>query len=110
MAEKTFIKEKKIIRNYFKEKEISLKKIILFGSHASKENTVDSDIDFIIVSDDFNGLSIYDKARIMGSLDWQLVRETKTPYDILYYSDEEWKNSDSLILNEAKKDGKLIYP
>jgi hypothetical protein len=40
---------------------------------------------------------------------WKLVENVMKPFDIIYYSDEEWEKGDSLIINSAKKEGKSIY-
>jgi len=39
-----------------------------------------------------------------------LVRKLKIPFDLIYYSDEEWENENFLIINEAKEKGEVIYP
>ena len=39
-----------------------------------------------------------------------MVRKTNKPVDIIYYSDEEWDGNESLIIREAKRTGKIIYP
>jgi len=39
----------------------------------------------------------------------QLVQNTDTAFDVLYYSDVEWEDSTSIAIAEAKKGGRLIY-
>ena len=109
MVEREYQRIKEIIRNNFRSKKLSLDKVILFGSYSKGEETSESDIDLLILSKDFRKKTIFEKAEIMGDLDWELVSNTKKPFDILYYSDEEWENDQSLIICEAKKHGKVIY-
>jgi len=109
MVEREYQRIKEIIRNNFHLKKLSLDKIILFGSYSKGEETSESDIDLLILSKDFRKKTIFEKAEIMGDLDWELVSNTKKPFDILYYSDEEWENDQSLIIREAKQHGKVIY-
>lgn len=106
MAERKIIKAKEIIKDYFKLKKLNLNKIVLFGSYSKGNFNLDSDIDLAIVSSDFKGKSLFEKAKLTGNLDWELVRKTNMSFDILYYSEDEWNNSNSLILGEAK--GKVI--
>lgn len=109
MAERKIIKAKEIIKEYFKLNKLKLKQIVLFGSHSTGSSNGNSDIDLAVISPDFKNKSLFEKAKITGNLDWELVKKTNVPFDILYYSDEEWKNSSSLILFEAKKFGKIIF-
>lgn len=109
MAEKKILTAVNIIKNYFKLNKISLEKIILFGSYANENYDKNSDIDFIIISRDFKNKSLLEKAKLMGSLDWELIKNTDSAFDVLYYSSDDWKYSDSLILNEARKNGRLIF-
>jgi len=109
MVEREYQRIKEIIRNNFHLKKLSLDKIILFGSYSKGEETSESDIDLLILSKDFRKKTVFEKAEIMEDLDWELVSNTKKPFDILYYSDEEWENDQSLIIREAKKHGKVIY-
>ncbi|MDQ3020583.1 MAG: nucleotidyltransferase domain-containing protein [Bacteroidota bacterium] len=109
MAERKIIKAKEIIKEYFKLNNLNLKKIILFGSHSTGSSNRNSDIDLAVISPDFKNKNLFEKAKITGDLDWELVKKTDLPFDILYYSDEEWNNSNSLILFEAKKNGRIIF-
>jgi hypothetical protein len=37
------------------------------------------------------------------------LRKALKPFDIMYYSDEEWEEGNSLIINAAKEEGEVIY-
>lgn len=99
----------RIIRELLGQKGINAQKIVIFGSYAKSIEKEDSDIDIIIVSRDFRNKSIFERVEQACGIDRELVRRTKKPFDIIYYSDEEWENSKSLIINAAKENGVVIY-
>lgn len=109
MDERKIIRAKEIIKNYFKLNKLRLNKVILFGSYLNGGTNLNSDIDLAIISSNFKNKSLFEKAKLTGDLDWKLVKKTNMPFDILYYSEEEWEKSNSLILGEAKEKGKIIY-
>ncbi len=109
MAKKEFMKIQKILQELFEERGISLAKIVLFGSYAKDEERPDSDIDLIIVSKDFRGKNIFEIAKLVSGVNRELVNITRKPFDILYYSDQEWKAGRGLVLSAAKKEGKVIF-
>ncbi len=88
---------------------ISIEKVVLFGSATNNRFSPKSDIDLIILSKSFREKTLFEKAKMFGDLEWLLINEIDKPFDILYYSDEEWENSSSLMIQEAKKHGKIIY-
>lgn len=81
-------------------------KIIIFGSYARNEQSIDSDLDLLIVKD--TDQSFVQRQRAVRSL------FEKQPFamDILIYTSEEfekgrnWLNN---IINIAVKTGKLVY-
>jgi len=82
--------------------------LVLFGSYALKKNTRNSDIDLIIVSRDFREKSYNQRVKIMKGLNRSLVNTLNKPVDIIYYSDEEWRKGNSLIISESKATGKIL--
>jgi len=100
---------KETIISFFKEKNLRLNKIVFFGSYSKGIPLKDSDIDLVVLSDDFEDKSIFQKAKATDGLEWILVKKYKKPFDILYYSTSDWENSDSLIITEAKKTGTVVY-
>lgn len=109
MAEIQIDQIKKTIISFFEDRNIVLSKIIFFGSHNRGIAGEDSDIDLLILSDEFEDKNIFQKAAVTDGLEWILVKKYKKPFDILYYSNSEWENSNNLIITEAKKTGTIIY-
>ena len=111
MAKRKIIeKVKNFLVESLEKKGIDVDKMILFGSYARGNPRRYSDIDLIIVSKYFRDKDLFEIVDMTGEIEWELVRKTKKPFDIMYYSDREWRNSDSnLIINAAKNSGKVIY-
>lgn len=100
---------KETIISFFVEKDIHINKIIFFGSFNKGIPNEDSDIDLLVLSDEFKNKNIFQKAKTTDGLEWLLVKKYKKPFDILYYSNADWENSSNLIITEAKKNGKTLY-
>ncbi len=103
MAKREIIKIKKVLIELLKEIGIYVEKIIIFGFYAKGMEKEDSDIDIIIVSKDFRGKDIFEIVNLTKDVHWKLVENVMKPFDIVYYSDEEWEKGNSLIINSAKK-------
>jgi predicted nucleotidyltransferase len=111
MPETKIIKSeiRNILKELLQEKGINVQKIIIFGSYAKGTQREDSDIDVIIVSKDFKDKSIFERVEQTTGIGRELVRKIKKPFDLLFYSDDEWNGSRSLMINMAKKSGEVIY-
>ena len=111
MLEKHIAKKKivLILRNLFKKKGIALGKIVIFGSFTKGLRNENNDIDIIIVSTDFRDKSLFERVELTTGINRELVRKMKKPVDTIFYSDEEWEQGFSLIINTAKKEGEIIF-
>lgn len=98
----------KILSDLLAAKGIHVSKIVIFGSFARGNLKKDSDIDIIVVSEDFRNKSIFERVEAVSGVGWDIVSKTKLPFDILYYSDDEWEKG-NLIINAAKEEGELVY-
>ena len=90
----------KIVLNYKPEK------IILFGSYAEGNPTEDSDLDFLIIKD--TDKSSYERDMEVR----RLLRGSKTPLDILVYTNKEinkWKDLKTSFESYILKTGKILY-
>jgi len=109
VAKKEFIKIQEILRELFRQKGISIYKIVIFGSYAKRIQRPGSDIDIIIISKDFRNKDIFERVKLAKGVHRELVNRIKKPFDIMYYSDKEWDKGHSLIINAAKEEGEVIY-
>ncbi len=99
----------KILLKLLNEKGIRVEQIVLFGSQAQTSPPAESDIDLIVVSDDFRNDDIFLRSRKTRGIHRQLVRHTGMPFDLLYCSSLEWRAARSPLLKEAKAHGHMLY-
>ena len=97
------------LKLFFADKKLTLDKILLFGSHSKGTETVESDIDLIIVSKSFRRKNIFQISQMINGIDRMLIKKLDKPVDILYYSDKEWEKGEGLIINAAKQEGIVLY-
>jgi len=109
MAKKEIIKIRNILSALLEEKGIHVDKIVIFGSYAKGKKRKDSDIDIIVVSRNFRNRGIFERVNLTKDIHWELVERILKPFDLMYYSDEDWKKGNSLIINAAKREGTVIY-
>jgi len=104
MAHKTdvIIKKIKAYLEILKHNEYRIKKTYLYGSYAKGNYHKDSDIDILIISDDFTGNRFKDSLRLMP-----LCREIDSRIEPMPYRPEDFNDSDPLVL-EVKETGKEI--
>lgn len=104
-------KIKKIIeylKNLLENSGLEIDKIILFGSYTKGNYRKDSDMDVVIISKDFSGKGIFERARMLGDLEWKLVEKFLIPIDIITMSPEDFKNGVSPIVQYAQS-GEIVY-
>jgi len=69
---------------------IHVRQVFLYGSHARNQVHEDSDIDLIIVSEDFAGKNLLDRLRLLG---WA-QRDVHDPLEAYGFTPEEVKKRD----------------
>lgn len=95
-----------IIDEYKKKLEamgVRVKKIILYGSHALGKAREDSDIDLLILSDDFKDMDLWERLCLLGRARIGIKR----PMEISGITEEEFKSehSGTFIGDEVKSKG-----
>lgn len=98
----------KFLGRCLKEKGLKVSKIILFGSHAKGINTEESDIDILIISEDFSGKDIFERARLTKDAEIKTLKKFMMPLDIVTLTSEEFERGTSLVVEYAKR-GKVMY-
>ena len=84
-----------------KSKGITPEKMILFGSYAKGTASKHNDIDVVIVSQDFAGLSLIERCTVMG----QAINEIMEPIEPIAYTPEEFaKLSPQSIIGSVMND------
>ena len=82
---------------------IHVEKLILFGSHAAGMAREDSDIDLVVISPNFSGMSYWDRIDILS----EAIHQVYAPIEASAFTPEEWSSEKSLIVDYAK-DGVLV--
>ena len=82
---------------------VKARKIILYGSHASGNAREDSDLDLVVVSDDFKSMDLWERLWLLG----QARIDIERPMEILGLTEEEFDSDqcDTFIRDEVKAKG-----
>jgi predicted nucleotidyltransferase len=87
---------------------LHISKIILFGSHARGKTTGESDIDILIVSEDFRNKDIFERVGLIKEAEIMTIKKFMIPLDIITMTPEEFESGTSLISDYAKN-GEVVY-
>ena len=82
---------------------ISVRKIVLYGSHATGNAREDSDLDLVVVSDDLKDMDLWERLCLLG----RARKGIKRPMEILGLTEEEFEaeGKGTFIGNEVKLKG-----
>jgi len=97
----------RIIRDFCRALEaehIQPQKIILFGSYSTCTQRPDSDIDLVVISEDFVDKGYWERIEILAAA---LCRVFE-PIEAVAMTPEEWQRGDSLIADYARG-GEVVY-
>jgi predicted nucleotidyltransferase len=86
-----------------KENGIHIHDLVLFGSSSTGAATLKSDIDIAIISHDFAGKNIFERALMTKDAEIQTVRKFKVALDVLTLTPEEYRDPTSLIAGTLRK-------
>lgn len=88
------------------DKGINISKIILFGSYANGTPDNESDIDLVIISNDFDGKNIFERAKLTKDAEILTIKKFLIPLDILTLSNKEFETQSingEIIYDNMKK-------
>lgn len=88
------------------DKGINISKIILFGSYANGTPDHESDIDLVIISNDFDGKNIFERANLTKEAEILTIKKFLIPLDILTLSNNEFETQSingEIIYDSMKK-------
>jgi len=91
-------------RQEIQDRGIIAQKIILYGSHASGTGAAVSDIDVVIISDDFVGKGYWERIDILTDV----IYAMSAPLEAVAMTPEEWERGDSFIADFARH-GEVLY-
>jgi predicted nucleotidyltransferase len=91
-------------KNSLESKGIKADKIILFGSYATGQYRLDSDIDVVVISQDFENKTYWERIDILSEAIYDILE----PIEAMAFTPEEWQSRESIITDFAKS-GEVIY-
>lgn len=104
MDKKTVLKIISDFETALKGENINSEKIVLFGSYSDGSFHDGSDIDLVVISDDFHGKGYWERLEILTSA----VYKVFMPIEAVAVTNEEWQKGNSMVIDFAK-DGEIVY-
>ena len=83
---------------------INIEKLVLYGSYAHDTYSESSDIDVVIVSDNFRGKSYWDRIDIRSNAIFTVFE----PIEVVEMTPEEWEEKESPIVSFVQM-GEFLY-
>lgn len=90
-------------KKLLESKAIKVDRIILYGSYASGKFREGSDIDILVISDDFKNKNYWERIDILS----EVIYEVFKPIEAVAMTLDEWERGDSVIAGFAQK-GEVI--
>ncbi len=103
MGKKDVLNILRHLKGLLESKNIHVDKLILFGSWAKGTQQEGSDIDVVVVSNDFNGKDYWSRINILSEAIYQVL----APIQAVAMTPQEWENKESPICDFAQK-GEVI--
>jgi len=97
----------KFFQKCLDETGLHVSRLILFGSQAKGTAQGDSDIDLLIVADDFRAKNIFQRAQLTKDAEIKTIKKFLIPLDIISFTPEEFESETSLTATYAKS-GKVL--
>ncbi|MDI6807833.1 MAG: nucleotidyltransferase domain-containing protein [Candidatus Eisenbacteria bacterium] len=97
----------KILSRFIKaleSKGITITKLILYGSYATGTFREGSDIDVVVISQDFAGKGYWERIDILSDA----IYEVFEPIEAIALTPVEWEKEESAIV-EYSKSGEVVY-
>ena len=104
MDKRTAIETVAKFRECIEARGIRPLKIILYGSYATGTYREGSDIDIVVISNDFAGLSFWERIDILSDV----IYEIFAPVEAIALTPDEWEQGDSLLVDFARH-GEILY-
>jgi predicted nucleotidyltransferase len=108
MVKKSTLKAVAFMKERLQQTGVNVQKIIVFGSQAKGKYNADSDIDIIVISNDFKNKDIFKRARLTKDAEIMTIRRFMIPLDIVTMTPEELADDESLLSDYART-GEVVY-
>lgn len=87
---------------------LHISKLILFGSQATGQATEESDIDIVVLSEDFRNKDVFERALLIKDAEILTIKKFMIPFDIITMTQEEFESGSSLVSLYASE-GEVLY-
>lgn len=104
MDKKAVLEVISAFREALEHEGIKVNKLVLFGSFATGRYREDSDIDVVVISNDFKAKSYWERIDILSNA----IYEVFEPIEAIAYTSEEWEKGESALADYAKN-GEVVY-
>lgn len=104
MDKKSAIDSLHRFRLALESKGIQIQKLVLYGSYARGMAEEGSDIDVLVISDDFSGKNYWERIDILSDAIYEIFE----PIEAVALTVEEWEKGESAIVDYAKE-GDIIF-
>jgi len=99
MDKKAALKALRRFRRALETRGVRVNQMVLFGSLAAGTGREDSDIDVVVVSQDFAGKSFGERIEILTDA----ICEVLEPIDAVAMTPREWERGDSMFVDYARE-------
>ncbi|MCJ7483699.1 MAG: nucleotidyltransferase domain-containing protein [Thermodesulfovibrionales bacterium] len=96
-----------IIRQFkdaLEKKGIKIERIVLYGSYAAGTQREGSDIDLVVISNDFSGLGYWQRIDLLSAAIYEVFK----PIEAVAMTQAEWEKGDSFIVDFARN-GEVVF-
>ncbi len=104
MDKESALKTIQRFKDIIERKNVKISKIILYSSYARGDYKEDSDIDVIIISDDFAPMNYWERIDFLSETIYELFE----PIEANSFTNKEWETSDSFLVDYARE-GEVVF-
>lgn len=108
MASKRVMMALEYLRERVEANGVRVQRMVLFGSHAKGRATRESDIDVVIISEDFKRKNRFKRAEMTGRAEMETIQKFSVPFDIVTMTPDEYDRRDTIISDYAHE-GKVVF-
>jgi predicted nucleotidyltransferase len=91
-------------KDALEKKGIRIERIVLYGSYAAGTQREDSDIDLVVISDNFLGLGYWQRIDLLSAAIYEVFK----PIEAVAMTRTEWEKGDSFIVDFARN-GEVVF-